>query len=265
MKPRRSSGSAGPITAAGPEEVSRERPDGRVGRHGYTLIEGAVACLLMSLVLPPVMSGLASARRSAEVMTRRAEANSTARGVFTVLGEELRRAGGLGPHADLVGPVGLELRAFRGTGIPCGPALVAASGVAIVVPVSYAGTRLPDETKDSVEAVLADGSIWRTAVLGATRSPECDGGMTLTLDGVVAAGPVLLRLYERGEYSLSDKALRYRRGGSGRQPLTPERIASGTLGEPPGLPGLLRVRVELSPDLPSHGAREVPFVLGGGA
>jgi hypothetical protein len=33
---------------------------------------------------------------------------------------------------------------------------------------------------------------------------------------------VLVRLFERGSYHLSGSALRYRRGGSGRQPLTPE-------------------------------------------
>ncbi|HIF20809.1 MAG TPA: hypothetical protein EYQ27_02630 [Gemmatimonadetes bacterium] len=33
---------------------------------------------------------------------------------------------------------------------------------------------------------------------------------------------VLARLFERGSYHISGKALRYRRGGAGRQPLTPE-------------------------------------------
>ena len=40
---------------------------------------------------------------------------------------------------------------------------------------------------------------------------------------------VVARLFERGSYHLSDATLRYRRGASGRQPLTPEvwSVATG--------------------------------------
>jgi hypothetical protein len=42
------------------------------------------------------------------------------------------------------------------------------------------------------------------------------------------ARPSLVRLFESGEYHLADGALRYRRGGGGRQPLTPERLGLGS-------------------------------------
>ncbi len=237
------------------------------GPGGYTLIEGAVACLLLALVLPPVLSGLASARTSAEAMTRRSEANSAARGVFTLLAEELRRTGGLGAHAALSGTDELGLRAFRVTGLPCGPGRGSEGGAGVpptlTVPLLPSGTRLPDPAKDSVEAVLPDGTLWRTVLQSAERTSECGGALTVTVEGSPGVDPLLLRFYERGAYSLSARALRYRRGGGGRQPLTPERVSRGNLAESPSLPGLVSVRFDLSPDLPGHAVREIRFSLGG--
>ena len=53
-------------------------------------------------------------------------------------------------------------------------------------------------------------------------------------------GALFGRVYERGSYHLTLGALRYRRGGGGRQPLTPLRVAEGSLeaGEGPRV-GLL--------------------------
>lgn len=261
---------SGPSAGSGLPGI-RPRATGSAGRRvcrlGYTLIEGAVACLLMALVLPPVVSGLAAARRTAEATTRRAEANSAARGVFTLLSEELRRTGGLGPHAALSGPDELGLRAFRVAGLPCGPGRVSEGGVgtpaALTLPILPSGTRLPDATKDSVEALLPDGTLWRTSLRAVTHTSECEEGWAVTVEGSPGADPLLLRFYERGHYSLSGSALRYRRGGGGRQPLTPERVTRGDFIESPSLPGLVGVRFELSPDLPEVAPRDIGFVLGG--
>jgi type II secretory pathway component PulJ len=231
-------------------------------------MEALVACLLMALVLPPVVSSLGTARRNAEAMTRRAEANSTVRGVFTLLMEELRRTGGTGPHATLSEPDRLGLRAFRATGLPCGPGLASEGGAGspatLTLTLLHSGTRLPDPRKDSVEAVLPDGTLWRTAVWASERTPECGGGLTVTLEGIPEGYPLILRFYERGEYSLSDGAFRYRRGGGGRQPLTPERIGEGIFEEASSMRGFVRVRLQISPDLPGRTARDMSVVLGGG-
>jgi len=51
---------------------------------------------------------------------------------------------------------------------------------------------------------------------------------TWRLDVPIQPGMLVARLYERGSYHLSGSALRYRRGASGRQPLTPELWADST-------------------------------------
>ena len=45
-----------------------------------------------------------------------------------------------------------------------------------------------------------------------------------TLSGGVPSGAILVRYFEHGSYHLSGSAFRYRRGGAGRQPLTPETL-----------------------------------------
>jgi hypothetical protein len=60
---------------------------------------------------------------------------------------------------------------------------------------------------------------------------------------------VLARLFERGSYHLTGSALRYRRGGSGRQPLTPEIWSSSTSWDV----ALERLGVEI---VPADGAGE---------
>ncbi len=257
--------------AKGPIPGLSPRPAGS-GRAGHTVLEGLLVCLLIALVLPPLLSGLAASRRSAEALVRRSEANATARAVFVVTGEELRRGGGLGEHARVLSAGVLELRAFRGSGTICsvathtGGELESAPGV--VATIAYLGTRLPDPQKDSVEAVLTDGRLWRSALAGASGAEDCAvpgrRGLRITLTEVPPASPILFRFFERGEYHLANQALRYRLGRGGRQPLTPERIGAGALYPSPSAPASLRVRLQLSPDLPGHTPRSAEFSVGGG-
>ena len=239
---------------------------------GRTVLEVLVVCLLVALVLPPVMSGLAASRRSAEAVVRRSEGNATARAVFVLMGEELRRGGGLGEHARLVSPGVIGLRAFRGTGFLCSVdgslEVEPGSEPDSVASITFVGTRMPDPQKDSVEAVLVDGRLWRSEVAGASGLEECGGGrgrgFRITLAEPPPVGPILFRFFERGEYHLADRALRYRRGKGGRQPLTPERVGVGVFGPSPAAPASLQVRLELTPDLPGHSPRRIEFLAGSG-
>jgi len=143
-----------------------------------------------------------------------------------VLGAELR-AGIAGRDWVVSAPGVVELRALRGWAAVC-PTL----GSVTEVVVAYRGLRAPDPSKDSLLA-LASSPPWAPVGL-VSRRAEKDGcpsapdrlpvpGATLerwVLDRPVA-NPVLLRLYERGSYHLTDGTLRYRRGLGGRQPLTP--------------------------------------------
>jgi len=112
----------------------------------------------------------------------------------------------------------VALRAFRGTAVLCD------SGDSTSVGVSYRGSRRPDTDKDSVLLVHPDGSATAAALLSSSPVADACGwtgeAMTWRLDPA-PAGAVLARVYERGSYHFSGGALRYRRGRSGRQPLTP--------------------------------------------
>ena len=57
---------------------------------------------------------------------------------------------------------------------------------------------------------------------------------------------VLARVFERGSYHLEDRAIRYRAGDGGRQPLSEERLESGSafLASAAGVELRLRVRVD---------------------
>ena len=114
------------------------------------------------------------------------------------------------------------LRAFRGTGIVCPP-----DGISNELVVSFRGDRQPDPEKDSVLLIGVDGSRTVAGLSGVGTAQEACGvgprpPALWRLDRPVPVDIVLARLFERGSYHLSGSALRYRRGGSGRQPLTPE-------------------------------------------
>jgi hypothetical protein len=53
-------------------------------------------------------------------------------------------------------------------------------------------------------------------------------------------------VFERGSYHLEDRAIRYRTGDGGRQPLSEERLESGSafLGSAAGVDLHLRLRVD---------------------
>ena len=197
----------------------------RIDRAGFSLPE-AITALLLVTILIQVSWGVTSAQRAAtERLEDRIELLSARRMVRWILEEEIRT--GL-PGRDWQLPTGdsVALRAFRGWALVY-PRNGLTSPEEIVV--CQRGIRSADSGKDSVLVLSGDGR-W-SAVRLARREVShgaCpgDGGFReelWELDPPVFEA-VFARVYERGVYFIRDGALRYQRGRSGRQPLTPQRI-----------------------------------------
>jgi len=224
----------------------------RAIRHGWSLPETLVA-LLLGLVLVHLgldsLTRLDAARRR---MAARAEALVALRVSRHVLRRELRH-GLRGEDWELVAD-SLRLRAFRGAGLVCASD---STGPGIVV--AYEGSRAPDPSKDSVLLLTAAGGREARALAAAAPyPPPCFRGdsrpaQTWRLDRPAPPDVLAARVFERGSYHLSQAALRYRRGASGRQPLTPEVWSSATRWSAAGA----RLGVEL---VPSDSLAGAPWV-----
>lgn len=185
-------------------------------------MEVLVALLLGLFLLQAGMWAVARARTQHQRLVMRAEGLAAVRLAATLLRQETS-VGTEGLDWEVSGDA-LSLRAFRGTGLVCG----VLSGPDSVV-TSFHGYRRPDPSKDSVVLVYPDGGREVTALRGfaAASDTVCGSGplearMVLRLASTVPPGPVVARVFERGAYALSGRALRYQRGAGGRQPLTPE-------------------------------------------
>lgn len=187
---------------------------------GVSVLEAVVALTLGFFALHLAIVTVQRSRDAQRAMTERIDVLGSLRLARYVSRRELRN--GVPGRDWWIGGDSIALRAFRGTGLLCGH-----DGVTNEAVVSYHGDRLPEPDKDSVLLIHSNGehTIARLASVGAP-APGCGEGLgpsaVWRLDRPVPADAVLARLFERGSYHLSDRALRYRRGGSGRQPLTPE-------------------------------------------
>lgn len=194
------------------------------GRRGTTYVELLVVVLLTFLLAALAVQFVAHQRSMQETIAGHLRLASTVRTSGQVLRAEWGR---LVPGRDL-GPVSTEsvsLRAFRGFALPCD------EGDAEQLLVVVRGSRQPDPAKDSILVLDASGG-W--SVLGLLRASRA-AGETCVAEGEVqnwvasASVPrdaVLLRYFERGSYHLTGAALRYRRGGGGRQPITGSDLAT---------------------------------------
>lgn len=183
-----------------------------------------MATLLAAVVLQAAWKVVGGQLRAADTATEAGERLDVARITRFLLGRELREGrfgrDWLPPSADSV-----ALRAFRGVALPCGE-----RGPGSGVRVRYRGVRRPEPAKDSVLLLRVDGR-WEPAALESVRADEAEGctdGGGWRVErwevGIPVGAFVAARLFERGSYHLSGGALRYRSGGGGRQPLTPERL-----------------------------------------
>jgi len=215
-------------------------------------VELLVTLALGGVVLGAFLGALHAGIQWSRVLAARSEGLEVVRTVWGHLEEEV--GSGLPGRDWSLSPAGvIHLRGFRGIGWVC-------EGGAGRWVVGYRGRRLPDPARDSL-LVLGDDGGWRAFPLGTVGGGggcSVHGGelpLLLTWNQGGAPSPILVRIFERGELHLADGALRYRRGAAGRQPLTPERVGSGShfhLRE-----GWLWVRVEVD-DRPQGGGLE-PF------
>lgn len=191
-------------------------------KRGASLAEVVVALICGLLVVQLSLSGLANVRTVEQGMIRRSERLTALRVARVVLRRELR-FGAWGADWMDFPPDSVQLRAFRGVALVCSD-----GGRSEDLLVAWSGAREPAPEKDSV-LLLTERGTWLAADLltsGSTRD-RCLADRAMQLKSwrlsVTPDEPVVLaRLFERGSYHISGGALRYRRGGAGRQPLTPE-------------------------------------------
>jgi hypothetical protein len=188
-------------------------------RAGFGLAELVTAMALGAIVTALIGTALLGQLRLARAATLRADAAEALRTATTVLHGEMRRADATDLRA--VARDSIAIRAFRGSGEVC-----AVSGERMLM--RYRGDRLPDPRKDSLLVVSADGaeSVHSVADVryAAAPCPPADGEVTLQVrggNGQLPVGAVAL-VFESGMYYISSRAVRYRLGAEGRQPLTAE-------------------------------------------
>jgi hypothetical protein len=220
--------------------------ENRAGKRGFSVPEILVAVLLVALVVPGVWSLFAYHRNGALRTAHEAEGLETVRTVGWLLAREVS-GGRWGWEVREVGADSVVLRAFRGVATVLGN-----GGGEERLRVCYGGVRRPAPEKDSVLLMGPDGG-WRAFDLEdrVSGGGSCTGVRrgeveiwTLGRTPDLPDGSVLGRVFESGTYHLVEGAFRYRRGGGGRQPLTPERIHAGAFRRTGG--GHLSWRVLLS-------------------
>jgi prepilin-type N-terminal cleavage/methylation domain-containing protein len=190
------------------------------GRPGFSLAE-LLAVLALTGLLAALMFGvLAMQIRVARQVAARTATTDAVRLTIHVLGGETRRM--VPADVRALAAESLAVRAFRGVALVC-----PATGDHVFV--RYRGDRAPDPRKDSALVVTPGREPTVVAMTDARRA----SGMAPC---VARAGEEVLRLtvpapvddaaamlvFETGSYYLSARALRYRLGSEGRQPLTPE-------------------------------------------
>jgi hypothetical protein len=200
----------------------RRQPSGLL-RPGTSLVE-LLAVLTLGALLAALVGGMLAAQlRLARTVAERVAAAETIRIALNVMAGEAARIGPADVRA--VSADSLSMRGFRGAAVPCawGPGAVIAR---------YRGDRMPDPTKDSVLVVAATGQTASAlvSVTPAASVPGCiaapdESMLAFEFDAPHAQG--LLLVFESGSYYLTSRALRYRLGVEGRQPLTAELLVNG--------------------------------------
>jgi hypothetical protein len=197
------------------------------GTSGVSLLEMLVALVVGLVVLSLGLATLGRFHAARADMSARTDALTTLRVGRHVLRSELRE--GLPGRDWTPSSDSIALRAFRGLGRVC-----AVDSIGPRITVAYRGSRMPDPSKDSVLLVTEHGLTGTRALVRRSAAPApCVGAYdahseTWTLDQPVGGNVVAARVFERGSYHLAASALRYRRGASGRQPLTPEVLAAAS-------------------------------------
>jgi hypothetical protein len=213
-------------------------------RRGASAVEALVALLLGLFLISLALTVVARQRAAVAALGRTRDARATVWVARELLGGEGRdgdaRRDGWALSTDSFG-----LRAFRGIACVCGP-----GPTPLDLVVEAEGVRLPESAKDSVLLLGAAGEWSVVALDGVTAATGCSddpGGAAELwhLSATPPRGAVFARYFERGSYHVVDEALRYRRGVSGRQPLTPEVVTTpGSVFESSGADVTLFLEIE---------------------
>src|SRR5262245_41016354 len=184
---------------------------------GFSLVELLTALALGGLVIGTAAALLQGQVRMARRTSERIQNRETMRIATQVLQTETRWLNAL-RDVHAFSPESLALRAMRGAGTIC---QVLLDGSAVV---GLNGIRSPEPAKDSV-LVLRD-SIQENVLSLLAAEPFSAGcgyrdHYRVRTGAVLQPGDVVL-IFEPGSYHLSERALRYRVGQAGRQPLTGE-------------------------------------------
>jgi hypothetical protein len=193
-------------------------------RRGFSVTELLVALVLTTLLVAVLIGVLVAQTRLGSVIAQRSSGNDAVRSASFILSGEVRRTTPYDLRA--LTSDSLALRAFRGAGIIC-------AVNATEIRVRYRGDRLPNADKDSALIIHGDSVGVLRVVESRTVTGTCTpaagetlvamrfGAINLPPDGVVL-------IFESGSYYLSTRALRYRIGAEGRQPLTAELFKDAT-------------------------------------
>jgi type II secretory pathway component PulJ len=185
---------------------------------GFSLVE-ALAALTLAGLLGTAMAATSLAQmRLARGVANRVALDDAARTAAWIMAGEADRMTERDVRA--LARDSIALRAFRGRGIIC-----ARAGATLTL--RYAGDRLPDLDKDSI---LLVGTTGERAIRPATvrhvaaGCSAASGEQLLQLDAADADSALVALVFESGTYYLTARALRYRIGAEGRQPLTAELL-----------------------------------------
>lgn len=206
-------------------------------RPGYSLMELIVALSIFAVVTALLYGALAAQVRLARATTQRAAAGDAVRTASHVLAGEARRMSSADVRAADADSV--ALRSFRGSAIVCAATAPGKFNV------RYRGDRAPDANKDSVLVISATAPPLTAAleVAGIAQSDSCvplhgEAVMSWTVMPATDSAAIML-VFESGTYYISSRALRYRRGAEGRQPLTAELLAQPPSGLTAGADALI--------------------------
>jgi hypothetical protein len=206
-------------------------------RPGATLVEVLVGMTAGALFIVLLTGLLAAELRRARTAAEHTARQDALRVSWSVIGAELRFLAAADIHA--LGGDSIAIRAIRGLLLPCAPNVY-----------RFRGMRLPDPAKDSVVAVVSGAALaFRAGAqppADACGEPVHESGSGARLYSLPDPAPFEpLLLFEPGAYHLQGRALRYRLGGEGRQPLTGEwfdNAGSGLAGDATAL-----ARLRLAP------------------
>ncbi|MEO5511846.1 MAG: hypothetical protein ABIS27_14550 [Longimicrobiales bacterium] len=192
-------------------------------RDGYAVVEGIVVLGLSVLIGAALSAALLTQSRLARAVAERIAHNDAARMTLLVLPREIRLAD---PDRDVRASSADSLagRWVRSSGTIC-----ASQGN--LTWLRLRGIRAPDPAKDSLLLVSSQQETVHVLSAFVRDQAHCAASADeqiyrTTLSATPPDGAVAM-IFESGTYYLSQRALRYRLGGEGRQPLTEEFLRDG--------------------------------------